>query len=834
MMRNRMHKAMGCVLLVTAMLSACMSAIAEDARPTPTSRPLSFQCDKGTAADFSIGRYTDTLGKKECSTAVPIACKGKIQQAQIAPVQGQAFVYCSFPMGQANPVSYEDNQPTGYQAVTLGQTADGKFTPAIRFGIVDDDRACAQDKASYVPGMFDGMIEYYGMYARPGTTYDFKMKLDLEKGRATVWVAGRGDDDWFPLAIDATLMNPVTAINAAKIEQLPKAPGIEKLVVQSEPWVEGESIRPHPMAKRNRIVGPAKDLKFQQMKSFWRDADRHVTVARAPNAERGWWLGFPDIAQSGPKSLVAFYVDGVQHGGCGWMWAAHSNDLGKTWTEPVVLSHESTGSPRVNRLRDGSLLALQNVCEPLAPIVFFRSTDAGRTWKQIGKLDPKTAGGPEAAVPSRIVELADGAWLVAASHTPGKMGQLTGGETLEFYRSDDEGKTWLHYSTLNPPYPLSICEPSMVPLSDGRLLLFARESGGFPGVRAYSSDQGKTWSTPEELPFTVNGRTCAALLKDGRAMLTFRNHNGQPDLWAWAADPDEPSRPFVHGVHINDRHSVGLNRDGLVIDSDGVCGQFTNYRFRAPNSDDSRIDVTVEVKVIGNAGLAATLSVPFFGKLRIFPDKVRIVNDSPAEVAVAAGDFHTYRLVSEGEKLTLFVDGRQAIVRDKSERQVVASLAWSPVRQSPYALEFGNEAADSETAVFDWVPDSVREQAKQPEKAVKSPEPPTLKTITPAVTGCSVWRRFEARYDDLKTGERTIAWSAAGGEFPDQYQLDRLVEIEGTIAGWDQGYSGWVQLDDGQILIVNYTDDTARWNRTYPGGGTPWIRGTFVTPQELP
>lgn len=39
----------------------------------------------------------------------------------------------------------------------------------------------------------------------------------------------------------------------------------------------------------------------------------------------------------------------------------------------------------------------------------------------------------------------------------------------------------------------------------------------------------------------------------------------------------------------------------------------------------------------------------------------------------------------------------------------------------------------------------------------------------------------------------------------------QFIEVEASIAGIEQGYSGWVQLDDGRIFVVNYTDDTAAW-----------------------
>jgi hypothetical protein len=812
------------------MLAGCTAAPSGKSPATP----LSFKYDNGAAAEITIGRYTDTLGGKQSSASVPIVCQSRTQQAAITSIQGQVYIYCSFPMGPANPAAYENDQPTAYQTVTLGQTANGAFKPALRFGMVDDDRDSTKGMASYVPGLYDGAIEYYGMYARPGTTYDFKIQLDLEKGRARVWVAGRGDDEWFPLANDAKIINPVTAINAVRIDQLPRAAGVENLMIQSNPWPEGEKLRPNPMAKKNRIVGLGKGFKFQQMKSLWRDASRHVTVARTPNVEKLWWLGFTDVTQVGPNSLIACYNDGVAHGGCGNLWAMRSDDLGKTWGDPVIITLGPANSPRVQKLRDGTLLVVVGICTEHSPIHFFGSTDEGGSWSQLGKLDAVAIGAPESVVPSRVLEMPDGSWLLVTSSTPGTAWHLTEGEILEFYRSSDCGKTWAHHSTLRPPYPLGLSEASIVPLPDGRLILFAREGSSFiPGVRSFSSDQGKTWSIPEEMPFLISGRTCAAMLKGGRVLLTFRNHMGLPDLWAWAADPDEKSRPLVHGSHINDQSSVGLKEDGLYIDSDGRCGQFTSYRFRPPDSDQSRIEATVEVKVISNAGLAATLSVPFVGKLRFFPDKVCIVNESSSEIAVNTSEFHTYRIISEGPKLTLFIDGRQAFTADNRPRKVVPQ-AWSPQKLSPYALEFGNEFADDSAAAFDWVPGSVREQTRQPQSSDKAPATATLKTITPAVTGCSVWRRFDAKYDDPRTGARTVSWSADGGEFPDQYQLDRLVEIDGTIAGWDQGYSGWTQLEDGRIFIVNYTDDTARWNRWYPNGGTSWIRGTVLTPAELP
>jgi len=111
-----------------------------------------------------------------------------------------------------------------------------------------------------------------------------------------------------------------------------------------------------------------------------------------------------------------------------------------------------------------------------------------------------------------------------------------------------------------------------------------------------------------------------------------------------------------------------------------------------------------------------------------------------------------------------------------------------------------------------------------------------LKNIPREVTGYSVWRRLSVKTDTSLEGTREVHWNAEDDLFPDQYQLDRLIEIQGSISGADQGYSGWVELPDGRIFVVNYTDDTARWNcdASGPELGVSWIRGTYVLPSDLP
>ena len=107
------------------------------------------------------------------------------------------------------------------------------------------------------------------------------------------------------------------------------------------------------------------------------------------------------------------------------------------------------------------------------------------------------------------------------------------------------------------------------------------------------------------------------------------------------------------------------------------------------------------------------------------------------------------------------------------------------------------------------------------------------------MTGYSVWRRASVVLDDPQGGKYTATWRAGSDGFPDQYQLDHIIEVDASIVGNDQGYSGWVELEDGRVFVVNYTDDTAPMikqlpNHPWPLLGVPWIRGTFLLPADLP
>ncbi|MBN2296403.1 MAG: hypothetical protein JXM70_28500, partial [Pirellulales bacterium] len=224
--------------------------------------------------------------------------------------------------------------------------------------------------------------------------------------------------------------------------------------------------------------------------------------------------------------------------------------------------------------------------------------------------------------------------------------------------------------------------------------------------------------------------------------------------------------------------------------------------------------------------------IPFVGMIRLFPDHAYLAGDPSLRVDVKPGEFHEYRIVRTDGKMRLSVDGRELLVTDKIDK-ATCTLAWTPFKLSPYLLSIGNEEAHNAKSGFDWVADMDKKTTSSSETLGGRPTPITAANVTHAVTGHSIWRRFEVKYDHPRTRQRVIRWDPKQG-FPDQYQLDHMLEIGATASGGDQGYSGWVQLPDKRIFVVNYTDDTARWNCSWGSLGTSWIRGTFVLPEDLP
>jgi hypothetical protein len=93
--------------------------------------------------------------------------------------------------------------------------------------------------------------------------------------------------------------------------------------------------------------------------------------------------------------------------------------------------------------------------------------------------------------------------------------------------------------------------------------------------------------------------------------------------------------------------------------------------------------------------------------------------------------------------------------------------------------------------------------------------------------GHSLWRSFSAKVSNRRDYSMDWRWTPAKG-YPDQFRRDRIVCLErnGSFAAGDGGYSGWTQLDDGTIVVVDYT-------RGDPPAPKPFVRAYRLKEADL-
>jgi hypothetical protein len=146
--------------------------------------------------------------------------------------------------------------------------------------------------------------------------------------------------------------------------------------------------------------------------------------------------------------------------------------------------------------------------------------------------------------------------------------------------SDDDGKTWTHVSVpQTPDVPRQFacdkrphwfnngCEPSIVELSDGTLLMALRTSGEHAAF-SRSTDGGATWSVPQPLQGFWQANTMPLLykLKDGRILFIWNNTAMLP-----TRDPAET--PELSSTELDGTwEAVFTNRDALhaaISEDDG-------------------------------------------------------------------------------------------------------------------------------------------------------------------------------------------------------------------------------------------------------------------------
>ena len=272
-----------------------------------------------------------------------------------------------------------------------------------------------------------------------------------------------------------------------------------------------------------------------------------------------------------------------------------STDKGQTWERQYTVS-EAMMSVKIPR-PSGDVLGVPSAVYPDPPgqwrafsADYFRYQDGGR------RIVIESRGMRVEGLPQDMEPMPESSLLPGAEHQG--MGTFDGdglevagrlvttmyvhfkGERTRtvLFSSEDEGRTWRFLSTVAgpdavPDSPSGPSEPSMVLLETGELMCVMRvgwEGTGWPLVRAYSGDGGRTWSEPDRVPaFSVE----PSLRRVGNGTLVISS--GRPGLGLWLST-DARGEDWQHIdliAHHNDwapgpeyviRSSEWLDRDTLV------------------------------------------------------------------------------------------------------------------------------------------------------------------------------------------------------------------------------------------------------------------------------
>ncbi len=253
----------------------------------------------------------------------------------------------------------------------------------------------------------------------------------------------------------------------------------------------------------------------------------------------------PQVARLGDGRLLAVFGATGKGDGNGRVFGTFSSDGAKTWSAPKLLIDDpkmDDGDPNI--LVDGNTVWVYATRVRIpndikkAWTTMVKSSDNGESWSQ-----PKEIFIPRQYTPGKQhngIRLRDGSYAMGiswdlwaekgmAARTEGEM-YLASGLLLS-----TDGENWtLHGNVyaqaenkVRPGYTNGLCEPSIVQLADGEILMILR-SGGAHHYEARSRDGGHSWSSP--VPSALAGSNTPTAL--------WRNERKPDEIVAvWNSDP---------------------------------------------------------------------------------------------------------------------------------------------------------------------------------------------------------------------------------------------------------------------------------------------------------
>jgi hypothetical protein len=235
------------------------------------------------------------------------------------------------------------------------------------------------------------------------------------------------------------------------------------------------------------------------------------------------------------------------------------------------------------------------------------SEDDGQTWSELKKAGDW--GG--IVVMGSVVPLKTPGHYLAFFHDDGRYftSKPQPKKPVEFtlfqVRSTDGGLTWGQPEAIQKDTAVHLCEPGTVFSPDGKTLtVLLRENARKKNSHViHSTDEGKTWSAPKELPGSLTGdRHTAKYLPDGRLFISFRDmgleSKTKGDWVAWVGTYDDivNGREGQYRVRLMKNHKgfdcaypgVELLPDGTIVT--------TTYGHWTPNEPAYVVSVRLTAK----------------------------------------------------------------------------------------------------------------------------------------------------------------------------------------------------------------------------------------------
>lgn len=325
------------------------------------------------------------------------------------------------------------------------------------------------------------------------------------------------------------------------------------------------------------------------------ETERHVIIA----------AGTEDTYQGHPTTLLLadgktmFCVWSINHGGPAGPMAV-SRDGGINWKRmddqlpPGYKNHKNC--PSIYRMMDmktGKVRLWVFSAQPKMPRIM--SEDGGKTWMELPPL------GFECVMTfSSVIRLSDGNYLGFYHRQQGE--SLVVLQT----KTEDGGMTWSEPQVIAGVEGKKPCEPFVFRSPNQKELCCLMRENNHKGrsLMMFSSNEGKTWSTPVDTPWGLTGdRHMGVYTKDGRLVIAFRdkaiNSQTYNHFMAWVGTYDDikNGKPGEYRIKLLHSYAGGdCGYPGMEILPDGTIVATTYIKYRDEKNKHSVVSTRFKIQ----------------------------------------------------------------------------------------------------------------------------------------------------------------------------------------------------------------------------------------------